>query len=310
MHINMPELTTVATTYEPNCVAAGGTAAQCDDNVWGAGAITGTQTNSILVNGMTNPIISLVANRWYRWRMVFAAVDGVLQPTLTGCEIGLLAKDGVYLHSAPRTITEGYMGPGNRADWVVRCPAGTYMWTSAGRRRRLQGGKGAGGKGGGAAGNALGGGGAGNAAISQTLATVVATDGATAEIACDLPVFSVNRPCYLADLRTATVDQTIAIGLGPVPRINGNEWATSTTYDHTMVVGTAVELTLTGVNAHPFHLHINPFQIVADPADTNGNYFLAGDWHDVLISPNANVNVRLQTDYYTGAQVFHWCAAL
>ena len=38
---------------------------------------------------------NVVANRWYRWRLVFAA----------GCEVKLLAKDGVYLPTAPRDIT-------------------------------------------------------------------------------------------------------------------------------------------------------------------------------------------------------------
>jgi hypothetical protein len=38
------------------------------------------------------PVISLVADRWYRWRMVFAAVDSTIEPALVGCETMLLAK--------------------------------------------------------------------------------------------------------------------------------------------------------------------------------------------------------------------------
>ena len=292
MHLNMPELTAVAQEYETNCQNAGGTAAQCDDTVWANGATSGTQTNTVLVNGMTQPTITLIANRWYRWRMVYAAVDSFIEPALAGCTVKLLAKDGVYLISAPRDINAGYMAPGNRADWLVSCPAGTHTWTSTGRRR-LQG------KGGGG----MAGGGGGNAGIAQLLATVVATDGG--ETACDLPVFTINRPCYLADLRSATAAQTTRIQLGPVPEINGAEFDSSTTYDHTMAVGTVQEFDLNGVNAHPFHLHINSFQIVADPADTAGDYFLAGDWHDVLMSGNNQVAVRLQTDKFTGKQVFH-----
>ena len=134
-HLNMPELTAVAQTYEANCQRAGGTAAQCDDPVWANGATSGTQTNSILTNGMTQPVVSLVANRWYRWRIVYAAVDSIIEPSLPGCTVKLLAKDGVYLHEAPRDITVGYMAPGNRADWLVRCPEGTHTWSSAARRR-------------------------------------------------------------------------------------------------------------------------------------------------------------------------------
>ena len=54
---------------------------------------------------------------------------------------------------------------------------------------------------------------------------------------------------------------------------------------------------------HPLHATARPLvQIVDEPADTASNYFRAGDWHDVLISPNANVNVRLQTDKWVGPQ--------
>jgi hypothetical protein len=67
-------------------------------------------TWQVLVNGMSEPIVTLAARRWYRFRMVFAAVDSVLEPSLTGCEVKLLAKDGIYLHDAPRDITLGYMG--------------------------------------------------------------------------------------------------------------------------------------------------------------------------------------------------------
>lgn len=219
------------------------------------------QTDAVLVNGMTNPVISLTANKWYRWRLVYAAVDSFIEPSLAGCSVKLLAKDGVYLHSAPRDITAGYMAPGNRADWLVSCPAGTFTWASN-ARRRLQG------KGGGMAG-----GGAGNAGLAQLLATVVVTD--TGETACEPPVFAINRPCYLADLRAATPSQTSAINLGPVPNLNGNAFTTPTTYDHTMAVGTVQQIDLNGVNAHPFHLHINSFQLTADPADTGAR--LAGE---------------------------------
>ena len=130
---------------------------------------SGTAVNVVLINGQYQPTISLAANRWYRWRTVFAAVDAVLEPMLTGCELKLLAKDGIYLHQAPRDVTLGFLGPGNRADLLVRCAAaGTYAFMSnAIRRRQLQRGGGGGG---------LAGGGAGNAAFEQLLATVVVSE--------------------------------------------------------------------------------------------------------------------------------------
>lgn len=94
-HLNMGALTAVGTSFETNCQNAGGSAADCNDDTWSDGPTSGTATDMVLINGMHQPAISLVANRWYRWRMVFAAVDAVLEPMLTGCEIKLLAKVGL-----------------------------------------------------------------------------------------------------------------------------------------------------------------------------------------------------------------------
>ena len=69
-HLNMPELATISQEYETNCQGAGGTAAQCDDTAWAAGPTSGTPANVVLVNGMTEPVISIAANTWYRFRMV------------------------------------------------------------------------------------------------------------------------------------------------------------------------------------------------------------------------------------------------
>ena len=51
-HLNMPALTAVAQEYVANCQGLGGTAEQCADPVWAVGAVSGTQTNTVLVNGM------------------------------------------------------------------------------------------------------------------------------------------------------------------------------------------------------------------------------------------------------------------
>ena len=90
-----------------------------------------------------------------------------------------------------------------------------------------------------------------------------------------------------------------------MPQINGQAFQDSTTYQHTMTIGTVNQLDLTGVNAHPFHLHVNSFQLATTPADTSNGYFAAGDWHDVLMFNNNAQSVRLQTDSFTGKQVYH-----
>jgi len=291
-HLNMPELTAISQEYETNCQAAGGTAAQCDDTAWANGPTAGAQADTVLVNGMTEPEISLTANTWYRFRIVYAAVDSVITPWVDGCTIELLAKDGVYLPTMPRPITATYMGPGSRADWAISCPAGSFTMETggaAGGGRQLQGkGKGPGGP---------------DDVMALTLATLTVTDSGI--VASTLAPTSVDRPCYLVDLQAATSSSTVGIDLGPAPRINGRSFASATTYEASFAVGGVHTIQLGGVNAHPFHLHVNHFQLQADPADTNGDYFRAGDWHDVLMMPTNNINVRFQADRYTGPQVIH-----
>ena len=42
--------------------------ADCAEGVWAEGPSAGAPTDAVLINGMTQPTISLVANRWYRRR--------------------------------------------------------------------------------------------------------------------------------------------------------------------------------------------------------------------------------------------------
>ena len=88
VHLNMPELTEISQEKQTDCQnQAGGSAANCAETVWAPGATSGTQTNFVHVNGQYQPTISLDANTWYRLRMVYAAVDSIIQPTVTGCGV-------------------------------------------------------------------------------------------------------------------------------------------------------------------------------------------------------------------------------
>ncbi len=324
-HFNMPEQTRVARVYERNCLTHGGTAEDCQDRVFGGGATTGEQTDSVLVNGMTMPVITMAANRWYRWRLIFAAVDGTLTPALATCEVGLLAHDGVYLHRAPRPISAGYMGPGNRADWVVRCPAGTHAFVSNGLPDSE------------AAfnGNALEDGSAGVATVAQLLATVSAVDEGD-DASCSLDTFAAARPCYLVDLTgtqggafVPAPEQSTIIqqggGRGHGPGINGLPFQSSTSFQATYRVGTVNELRLKHTHTHPTHMHINHFQLVDAPDVSFGGYIQQGDWFDSLALPWADgedgmhqcfgeqverhlggcARVRFQANGFTGTQVIH-----
>ena len=52
-------------------------------------------------------------------------------------------------------------------------------------------------------------------------------------------------------------------------------------------VGEAVGFDLYNVDQHPFHIHINPFQLTvnATAQDIDPHWFQSGDWHDTLLVP-------------------------
>lgn len=82
----------------------------------------------VLVNGMWQPRLTMQEGKWMRLRMVYATT--VLTLTLNWlsqrnngfeCEFQLLAKDGVYLNEAPRTVKMLQLTPGSRSDVAMRC---------------------------------------------------------------------------------------------------------------------------------------------------------------------------------------------
>ena len=101
-----------------------------------------------------------------------------------------------------------------------------------------------------------------------------------------LPTFTVKRPCYLVNTRDETVSDvknqaSFAMtmsesGSPPVISylINGAKFSSATTYLKTFATGQLLEFTLTGTNAHPFHPHVNAYQITAlSGAAFDSNYF-------------------------------------
>ena len=85
---------------------------------------------------------------------------------------------------------------------------------------------------------------------------------------------------------------------------------TNKQYDGTahgsMPVGTVQEWTVSGNDRHPFHIHINSFQLGADASDPDG-YYQTGDWHDVFYRPTGVTasKIYFSVDQHTGKAVLH-----
>ena len=247
-----------------------------------------------LVNGMTKPVVRVAPGEWTRWRLIYPgqyahpahALDLALSPSGgdeadLGCEMQLIAKDGIYLADAPRTIALARVPAGGRADVMVCCAAaGETVVTAEGR------------------------------AIAR-----LRVEGA-AQASGPLPSWTPARPPYLADLGAESADERCRCGThmgmcfpqwGEGERcINGRPWLASE-YLHVAPLGVLQERTLTNLHEHPYHQHIYPFQLTGGFNDTD--YFRKGDWHDTWqdadLPSEAEGLIRYRPLDYSGRMLLH-----
>ena len=93
----------------------------------------------------------------------------------------LLAKDGVYLPTAPRVIKQGMFSSGNRGDVLINCPEGEFDFNSTALISDVRGKN---------VPNVI-----GNNTFPERLMRISAVASLSAPPVCDLPEFKVNRPC-------------------------------------------------------------------------------------------------------------------
>lgn len=290
-----------------------------------------------LVNGQINPIVYMRPGEVQRWRLVnenisnsttYALVFGS-DATHPGPQMFDIARDGVQYAPAnydPRTPDESLIvAPGNRLDMFVRAPTqpGTHRLLARlvhqpGARFELP--------------HAT-----GKAGVAQPLMTVVVVnDGATRNRVLpdslpDLPGFLNNLPAPAAnDTAARLVFMEIGDnGIGPKVAPDfylGTDADSLQKFNPDvpfiqMPLGKVQTWKVTNRSknlSHPFHIHINPFQIMhVSYSPTDGNaplYKQMNDaaargfpiWSDTFALPkNGYIVVRQRYDDFTGKFVMH-----
>lgn len=115
-----------------------------------------------------------------------------------------------------------------------------------------------------------------------------------------LPVDTLPAPVRT---RRFLLNHGMAPGLGMVFLINGRA------YEHDRIdtrvrIGDTEDWDLVnaGVMDHPFHVHVNPFQVIS----RNGRPEPFRAWKDVvLVSPGETVRIRTRFDDFAGRTVYH-----
>jgi len=290
-----------------------------------------------LVNGMFRPQLELTTGHWYRFRMIFASVEMFIESRVDSksglqCEMQLLAKDGIWLHVAPRKIDRIYLASGNRADVAIkcectrstRCDGGLYALDTdptfdqdlSARQREIDA-------------TIHPSEGINTDPVIQELIKFIFTRPRTGEPQGPIKAFTVRRPCYLADLRNVDVPMKNWGRLdfwspmddpGAGWKVTWSDWYhrfrgqqmynLSNPALFELEVGEVYQLLVRGpvakkggIAQHPFHLHTIPYQITS--LTTQDPYYMVGDWHDVLLHPAGQAEVKIQTDSYTGRYIIH-----
>lgn len=84
-----------------------------------------------LVNGRLRPSYPILTSKYYRVRLINSGPSEILELTLDGCEMNLLAMDGIYLKESWKSISVVVVPPGGRTDFAIRCSkVGTYYLVS------------------------------------------------------------------------------------------------------------------------------------------------------------------------------------
>mmetsp|Transcript_27436 Transcript_27436/g.44532 ORF Transcript_27436/g.44532 Transcript_27436/m.44532 type:complete len:603 (+) Transcript_27436:130-1938(+) len=240
----------------------------------------------VTVNGMYQPTMTVVRGVWQRWRILYAGWQDLplklfMETNEAGCELQLLAKDGIFITDYPREITKTIpLPPGGRADFMVRCSNVGSTQFSALTRDTLT-------------------------VVSQEsdITRVDARDGLAssavpedskndttllnAQVTADLtPWQPASYPDYLQSVMEMPPSDGctcpfVLKGYGDTSRMNGKTYRSGNNFQHTTYLGAIVQRELVGIYEHSYHQHIYPFQLVSGFEETE--YFHFGDWHDTLL---------------------------
>ncbi|MBC7953879.1 MAG: multicopper oxidase family protein [Rhodospirillaceae bacterium] len=236
--------------------------------------VPGAPPRPTYVNGQLVPKIAMRPGEVQRWRVINGTHDRLLWLGLDGLKTMLLCCDGNPLPKAEEVTGPLRFVPGNRLDLLVKAPSqpGTYAIAS---------GDGTG-----------------------PLVTVV-VDGQPKPMALfsgALPSSPLLRPISAAEIQYG---RRLTFGMTGAPAhttytINGVPFSCETPWEIPLGRVEEWEITNQTNDSHPFHIHVNPFQMVS------GGNVPAGRWLDTVeVPPTGKVTFRTRFDQFTGLFVFH-----
>ena len=255
--------------------------------VYGAGILE--HSAGFFVNGLCKPTLQMSTGQTQRWRFVNATgwPRGLVQLRLVKCSddpnavcddsipppgnnipMHLIAVDGISFYGfKPQPVEQHLMAPGNRADFLINIPRGgkgkyklvkdQYPADATDPNSGIP---------------------AGGSAFSQQVLAFVEVFESTFDE--ELPsIIPGPRPFYLQPITNVDTIRTTPVSFEvPQPRtfhINGKPYDPNRV-DITVPLNTSQQWTLENKQrnapsplVHPYHIHVNPFQLVGHKIDPN-----------------------------------------
>jgi FtsP/CotA-like multicopper oxidase with cupredoxin domain len=251
-----------------------------DPSVAGTGGdtlISGTLSPTWTVNGKVQGNLCTPVNEWQHWRVLLADADA-MSKTLSvgaGCEVALLARDGVWRTEAPKPVPTNSLEltGASRADLAIRCSTDSNISVNGTVVAQVF----------------------ADATLPANLAVGPYSNGATGT------TWSAERPAYLRDLRGETLFEQRTVNMG-ARTVNGSKFNMDVP-TFTIPTGYVQDWTIKGAGAHPFHLHVYHFQMKGACG-----VFEDGEYYDTLAAGPCHTRFDLNpatSSVYDGATVMH-----
>ncbi len=236
------------------------------------------------INGVLQPDIDIRPGETQRWRVLAAGPHRFFKLQLDGHSLWQISQDGVPLARA-REVQTLVLAPGQRAEFIIKGgPPGRYAFRALAYDQGHPGGP----------------------RPEKVLGTLVSggehMDG-------PLPGKLVQPPEIPEHARKVVNTRTITfegnISTVPVQFFLDGKPFSGSRVDQTVLAGTTEEWLLVNkdVFQHPFHIHVNPFQVI----EVNGKPTCDDSWWDTFALPpkgTAKLRMYFRPDV-TGLTVYH-----
>jgi FtsP/CotA-like multicopper oxidase with cupredoxin domain len=256
----------------------------------------GREGELITVNNQIQPTLKIESGGLLRWRLINTSASRFYRLSLENHLLYLIATDGGAI-SQPVELEELLLTPGQRAEVLIKGEqkAGEYRLLSLPYDR-------------GSIGMGMGMGRMGRmgtySQVTETLAKLV-YQGSISPLSLPQKLIPVQALPEAKIVRRIELSMGMIPGEGMVFLFNGK------TFDHQRIdaqvkLNTVEDWELVNLDSHqmehPFHLHINPFQVISRNGQTEP--LLA--WKDTVLIPSGEtVRIRVKFADFTGKTVYH-----